>query len=676
MLPNNSMKYLAFLIIGIIAPSMSHGQASNLSPPGSNSGVFQAQGNLPSLPLSGSNSQSSSGIPEPSTGLDGLVWDGKKFTVGDVRIFNSKFVGYLNEPEEEINEEKSYQEDLAKILDSLDVFRVRTDSKAKILQEILPPLRKAMRNPRDGGQCRAIYNAIGSDFHGRDDIAGKNMRLKELSKEVDRIRWNMKVTANPSAMEINANPFTLDSKKVELQNLQADLEAKIAEMKSLSENTQTKVSESRISLQRVIVSLFLTRHFDHVMIATSIYRFLYSDGAGAIEIEDSVIAAASENAKKMRAATSYDRSVESDNTVGFNPGKGFYSNNVVHRNNVENGIVSILPSMSEVLDKQNSLKLAVLTNIPKEMTEFESVTQEVVDQTNRMMKSVQSLLSQGLYDEATQRLQEALLAGEHLSSLRVFSFEKRQTLWSYLRKKKEVLASISSKDYADATKKIEEMKGTSKDSPFVKELSEIKNLQGASDMYIAKAKEAASRGDSEGVNKALEEAAKIWPQNPALTETTQLFSKSTQGKDELKKLLQQKNYDYIMKESARFLAVASDDPALLAELKSVLEKETKAVAFKERISELMKRGDPAGAWEEAEKSVIEHPGNMDLIKLRSDAAVACTTFVQQIEKAKKAEEKRDPVAAMSLYLSARSVYPSSTIAKEAIERLSKEILQK
>jgi hypothetical protein len=161
-----------------------------------------------------------------------------------------------------------------------------------------------------------------------------------------------------------------------------------------------------------------------------------------------------------------------------------------------------------------------------------------------------------------------------------------------------------------------------------------------------------------------------------LTETTQLFSKSTQGKDELKKLLQQKNYDYIMKESARFLAVASDDPALLAELKSVLEKETKAVAFKERISELMKRGDPAGAWEEAEKSVIEHPGNMDLIKLRSDAAVACTTFVQQIEKAKKAEEKRDPVAAMSLYLSARSVYPSSTIAKEAIERLSKEILQK
>ena len=670
------MKYLAYLFIGIIAPAVSHGQASNPSSSSSSSGGFQAQGNLPSLPSSVLNSQSPSGIPEPSPGLDGFVWDGKKFTLGDARMFNSKFVGYLNEPEEGINEEKIYQEDLAKILDSLDVFRVRADSKAKILQEILPPLKKAMRNPRDGGQCRAIYNAIGSDFHGRDDIAGTNMRIRELSKEIEKIRWNMKVTANPSTMQMQSNPFYLDGVKVDLQSLQADLEAKTAEMKSLSEHTQTKVSESRISLQRVIVNLFLSRHFDHVMIATSIYRFLYSDGAGGIEIEDSVISAASESAKKMRAATSYDRSVKTDNTIGYSPDKGAYSNNVVQRNEIENGIVSILPGMSEVLDKQTSMKLAVLSNIPKEMTELESVTQEVIDQTNRMMKSVQSLMSQGLFEEAMQRLQEALLAGEHLSSLRTLSSEKRQNLWSYLQKKRDVLASISSKDYAGAAKKIEEMKGGSKDSPFVKELAEIKNLQGSSDMYIAKSKESASRGDSEGMNKALEEAAKIWPQNPALVQTTEQLSKLTQGKDELKKLLQQKNYDYIMKESARFLAVAVDDPALLAELKSVLEKESKAVAFKERIFELLKRGDPAGAWEEAEKSIADHPGNIDLIKLRSDAAVACTNFVEQIEKAKKAEERKDPAAAVSLYLSARSIYPSSVIAKEAIERLSKELLQK
>jgi hypothetical protein len=670
------MNYLAFVIMGIIGVATSLGQSSSPSSPASNSGGFQAQGSLPSLPFSGSNSQLPSGIPEPSAGLDGFVWDGKKFTLGDTRMFNAKFVGYLNEPEEELNEEKSYQEMLQKILDSLDVFRVRSESKSKILKEILPLLQKAMRNPRDSGQCRTIYNSIGSDYHGRDDIAFTQTRLKQLAKDVDSIRWNMQIAANPSDMDLQANPFTLSQRKVQINNFQTELEQKLAEMKSLSEHTQTKVSESRIALQRVIVSLFLGRHFDHVMLATSIYRFLYSDGTGGIEIEDSVISAASEGAKKMRAATSYDRSVKSDNTVGYSPTNGAYSNNIVDQKNIENGIVSILPNMSEVLDKQASLKLAVLGNIPKEMSELESVTQELIDQTNRMMKSVKSLMAQGLYEDAMQRLQEAFLPGEHLSSLRTFPWQKRQDLWRYLQEKQKVLASVSSKDYAGAAKKIEEMKGASKDSPFVKELSEIKNLQGASDMYIAKAKEAASRGDSEGMNKSLEEAAKIWPQNPALSQTTEHLNNLTQGKDELKKLLQQKNYDYIMRESARFLAVAADDSALLADLKSVLEKESKAMAFKERISEMLKRGDPAGGWEEAEKSIIEHPGNTELIKLRSDAAIACTNFVQQIEKAKKAEERRDPAAAMSLYLSARSIYPSSTIAKEAVERLSKELLQK
>ncbi|NBS07055.1 MAG: hypothetical protein EBS69_06575 [Verrucomicrobia bacterium] len=339
-------------------------------------------------------------MPEPSSGLDGFVWDGKKFTLGDARVFNAKFVGYLNEPQEELEEEKSYQEMLQKILDSLDVFRVRSESKSKILQEILPLLQKAMRNPRDSGQCRAIYNSIGSDYHGRDDIAYTQMRLKELRKDVETIRWNMQVAANPSEMDLTWNPGVVSRGHVQINNLQTDLEQKLAEMKSLSEHTQTKVVESRIALQRVIVSLFLSRHFDHVMLATSIYRFLYSDGAGGIEIEDSVISAASEGAKKMRAATSYDRSVKTDNSIGYSPKTGAYSNKVVDQRNIENGIVSILPNMSEVLDKQASLKLAVLGNIPKDMSELESVTQELIDQTNRMMKSVKSLMAQGLYEDA------------------------------------------------------------------------------------------------------------------------------------------------------------------------------------------------------------------------------------------------------------------------------------
>ena len=66
------MKYLAFVIMVIIGVATSIGQTSNPSSPTSNSSGFQAQGSLPSLPFSGSNSQFPGGIPEPSAGLDGL----------------------------------------------------------------------------------------------------------------------------------------------------------------------------------------------------------------------------------------------------------------------------------------------------------------------------------------------------------------------------------------------------------------------------------------------------------------------------------------------------------------------------------------------------------------------------------------------------------------------------
>jgi hypothetical protein len=199
-------------------------------------------------------------------------------------------------------------------------------------------------------------------------------------------------------------------------------------------------------------------------------------------------------------------------------------------------------------------------------------------------------------------------------------------------------------------------------------------------MHLAKAKEAATRGDRETMNKELEEAAKIWPQNPALAEASakmlDQLNQQVQGKEDLKKLLEQKNFKYIMEEKARFLAVASDEPTLLEKLKNVLEQEGKALSWKARVEELLKRNDPYGAWEEAEKGIIEHPENNDLMKLRSDAAVKCPEFVNKIEKARIAIGRQDPTAALAAYLTARQIYPQSSLSREGIDSLSKQLLSK
>jgi hypothetical protein len=178
------------------------------------------------------------------------------------------------------------------------------------------------------------------------------------------------------------------------------------------------------------------------------------------------------------------------------------------------------------------------------------------------------------------------------------------------------------------------------------------------------------------MNKAIEESAKIWPQNPELGAMTKERDKSIQGKEELRKLLQQKNYRYIMDEKAKFLALAYDEPALLEQLKNVLASEGKALTRKVQIEELLKRGDPYGAWEEAEKGIAEHPENTDLMKLRSDAAVKCPEYVDKIERARSADSKNDPGAALASYLAARQIYPQSALARDRIASLSKKLLGK
>ena len=415
------------------------------------------------------------------------------------------------------------------------------------------------------------------------------------------------------------------------------------------------------------------------MIAASFYRLLYSDGAGEVKLQERIIEEAANNAKKLRSATSFDKNTTTSETMGIGT-SGLYSNKTTTRNNSESGITSMLPSASEALGAVTAAKIKVASLIPDTMTEVEMISQEAIDQCNRYVSAVRGHIAQNELENAFERLQEAFAVGEQLASIRSFPREYRQQLWKYKKAVKEARAGLASKDLGKAKLAMDQLGQMTTDNPFSKEESEMGNIKTISAMHLAKAKEAATRGDRETMNKELEEAAKIWPQNPALAEASakmlDQLNQQVQGKEDLKKLLEQRNFKYIMDEKAKFLAVASDDPALLEKLKKVLEQEGKALSWKARVEELLKRNDPYGAWEEAEKGIIEHPESNDLMKLRSDAAVKCPEFVDKIEKARIATVRQDPAAALAAYLVARQIYPQSALAREGIDTLSKQLLSK
>jgi len=666
------------------------GQTNNSnSLDGAGSAKAQASASLPPVSLGDSNSGSTlTGAPEPSLGLDGINWDGKSFKITDIRIIDSKFSAYLNEPEISYEEEKEYAKLVNELLERLDIFRIRSEGK-KLLQEVLPILKAASRHPRDGGLCRQIYNSVGVDVQSKDSALLKAERVKELKKEIETMKWNMSLTAKPGAFEPRPNANNTASsfeyeeaqreKKTRLAYMQNDLEEKYSELLATQNSIVSKTDDARFALQRMVIGNFINKRFDHVMIAASIYRLLYSDGAGEIKLQEKIIEEAANNARKLRSATSFDRTTTTSETMRADT-SGVYSNKITTRNNTESGIISMLPSASEALGAVTATKIKVASLIPDTLTEIEMISQEGIDQCNRYISAVRGHMAENELENALERLREAFAVGEHLASIRSFPREYRQQLWKYKKAVQEARASLASKDLGKAKQAMERIGQMTTDNPFSKEESEMGNIKTISAMHLAKAREAATRGDREAMNKELDEAAKIWPQNPALAESSakmlDQLNQQVQGKEDLKKLLEQKNFKYIMDEKAKFLAVASDDPALLDKLKHVLEQEGKALSWKTRVEELLKRNDPYGAWEEAEKGIVEHPESNDLMKLRSDAAVKCPDFVDKIEKARNATVRQDPAAALAAYLVARQIYPQSALAREGIDTLSKQLLSK
>ena len=180
-------KRICYVLIGL-ALTQGHqccllAQAGS-APSSTGGGGAQAQANatLPSIPSGPSNGAGNpAGIPEPTSGLDGVNWDGKSFKITDVKIIDSKFSAYLNEPEISYEEEKEYADLIEKTIELLDVFSIREKNRAYLIKEVLPLLRKASRHKRDGGLCRSISNAIGTDLQAKDDSFSKKEFIAKLS---------------------------------------------------------------------------------------------------------------------------------------------------------------------------------------------------------------------------------------------------------------------------------------------------------------------------------------------------------------------------------------------------------------------------------------------------------------------------------------------------------------
>ena len=318
------------------------------------------------------------------------------------------------------------------------------------------------------------------------------------------------------------------------------------------------------------------------------------------------------------------------------------------------------------------------TGLPPTVTTLDAIANEIMRDVEEAVEAYLLLLEKDELEAATRQLAQAFSLGEYLPPVRALPRETKRKVLAFTQTAGRLRSAMRAHDFGKAESLCQSVSEIARDFDLAGPLATIRTAQAASNMQLAKAKNAGHSGDLEGVEKALRKATEIWPLNPELTNlTTEVFNASDvryQALEDLDQLLADKNYRRILDNQFRFAAAVAGDTNRQAKLNIVLSTIRSIEGAIERSKEFAKRGDTVGAWENAELAHREHPEDPELNRLRANLTTEAASFAQIIHTAKDLENREEDAASLAWYLKAQRKYPPSHIARKGIDRLVLRIL--
>jgi len=558
-------------------------------------------------------------IPFLNPGSDTITWDGKMWNINNNRVFEARFLRYLNEPEEDSEADVEYNAILKQILDLLAPARVGPNSLDQAFQ-LLP---QASAYERDALICDSIAAQVHSAWQAlrsRDRLAAAN---RSLETERKRLEWNSQMAASTSRLTDSTPPRDRNAAREwrRDQQLQRDtkmqpLVTRLGEVNALLQANKLKQEvsqlQAKLEFQALLVHLFIQRRFQHVLIGTRFYRAVFQDGEGQLQV--------GEDAKSLFARTS---------------------------------------------------------GMPPTVSTMDAMASEIIRDVGEGIKAFLFLLEQDELENATKRLAETYIVGEYLPEIRTLPREKKRRAQAFVQRSNQLISAIEVRDYTLAEKLVGELEETAKDFDSSKPLAAIETAKTVAAMHLAKARNAAVSGDRDTLEEELKAATELWPRNPALAEVAGLiFSQSDVQQRALvdfDQLLSQKNYRQIYDDRARFIAASALDEERAQELQQVLERITMVEGAIMRAQEIERRGDPIGAWESAERAYLDFPDDTKLNMIRADLTTKAAEFVRSLRTAESHEERGQLGSSLAWYLQAQQTYPPSDFAREGIDRIVPQI---
>ena len=563
-------------------------------------------------------------VPIFNPGTEVFSWDGQNWNINNNRLMRARFEKYLNTPADNSEDDKEYRNVLKKILDSLSPHKRGNNH----LQDAVSLLPRASNYRIDSNLCDSLSQAILGVYYGQKNAVALAEQNAALNKERKLLNWNVEVATSESLIDEarrrnskseNSNKQQNQGKAVSNTGRVAGYIQRLAEIEALRIANKTKIGisevQAKIEYQALILQFAVQRRWEHVLIATRIYRRLFRDGDGVIEIKKD------SDADKMLA-------------------KG----------------LGLTPTV----------------------TSLDMFANEVLREVDEAVVAFEFLADKNELETASKRLAEAFFIGEYLPRIRTLDREKKMKVQSFVRDADSLLSAMDVRDYKNANEIIERMRVQALDFNYSKAKAGIEFYTNMSNTSIAQAKIAAQKGNTDEYKKQMQMAIEAWPLNPQIKEQNDLFASIADVQvttlNELDTLLAQGNKREIMKNRGRFIAAVQNDQKRTQQLESILNDVLLLEQEIAIIKGLNDNDNPWGAWEIARNAQEKFSDDNELLKLSVELGEKVSPFVRVIKRAEKLEDEKHNGMSLTWYLKAKSIYPKSNYAKDGMNRLLNIIL--
>ena len=569
-------------------------------------------------------------MPLMDPASDTVAYNGGHFDVGNNAAVRARFEKYLQQTPDDSTESKRYRSLINKILQLTQ--KSSRDKRYVIGSETLINIGRGLYEadayPGDGGQSGTLASTIVSALDAQRMNMKRDRQNEKYTAELNRLvkqadAWQNDNVHRKSGIASSGGRSKKGGKADpggDVNTLKvANAMAQAADAKAMKTANSTKneanLALSKVNYQSVLLSLLLSRRFDHAVIGSRVYRHIFRDGDTKLNLD-----------KKSRA------------------------------NEMFTGGVGMPPTVNAI----------------------DSLASNARREVDQSIEAVHSMLAQNKLGEATQHLIEAVAIGEYMQSVATFPVEARRRIARYWTLRKRALSALNSRDYATVDEVATKMKEMDEDfdDSMLRSYSAGKKRQ--SDLAIRNARKALLAGNEEEFNRFIQEAGIIWPQNPNLDKGEELIAKYDEGdevKEEFRTLYKRKDFRTIAKERERFKVVAMD-PELSKQYEEVVTVVMKIDGMLEQLRSAAEQDATLGPcmayeklteWQKEDEHFAE---DKEMLLARKDYESKAHDFVQALWDAAACEERREFGSALSCYFRAQCKYPHSKIAQEGIRRVT------